>query len=153
MGECPERLSAYSNMLGRSCRRRGLLRGGAGRMGHIERLRLGTTYPDVVAYVGTLLNGLPARPRPPALVVDATGVGKPVVDMLRAARLRPVAVTVTGGNFSTEGFAAELSEACLLSPRRYFARRSSNPSRGKCTATRPARGSSRVIEILSRAVA
>jgi hypothetical protein len=79
------------------------------RMGHLERLRLGTSYPDVAAYVGTLLKGLPARPRPPALVVDSTGVGRPVVDMLRAARLRPVAVTITGGNFSTEGFAAELS--------------------------------------------
>jgi hypothetical protein len=31
------------------------------------------------------------------LVVDETGVGKPVVDMLRQAKLRPIPVTITAG--------------------------------------------------------
>ncbi|MEJ7810414.1 MAG: hypothetical protein WKG32_08375 [Gemmatimonadaceae bacterium] len=36
--------------------------------------------------------------RAPPLVVDFTGVGRPVVDMLRADKLEPVAVTITGGD-------------------------------------------------------
>ncbi len=36
-----------------------------------------------------------------ALVVDATGVGRPVVDQLRAAGLDPVAVTITAGKAAT----------------------------------------------------
>jgi hypothetical protein len=32
------------------------------------------------------------------LVVDQTGVGRPVVDMLREARLHPIAITITGGD-------------------------------------------------------
>lgn len=35
------------------------------------------------------------------LVVDATGVGRPVVDLLRAAGLRPIPVNITGGNVVT----------------------------------------------------
>jgi hypothetical protein len=31
------------------------------------------------------------------LVTDATGVGRPVIDMMQKAGLRPVAVTITGG--------------------------------------------------------
>jgi hypothetical protein len=34
----------------------------------------------------------------PDLVVDATGVGRPVVDMLRQSQLKPIAVTITGGD-------------------------------------------------------
>ena len=36
-----------------------------------------------------------------SLAVDATGVGRPVVDLLRTAGLRPIAVTVTGGDTAT----------------------------------------------------
>jgi hypothetical protein len=36
--------------------------------------------------------------RAPLVVADKTGVGRPVVDMLRAADLKPVAVTITGGD-------------------------------------------------------
>ena len=64
---------------------------------YIARLALGTEYPDVVAHVGDLMA------RPPLagnvrLVVDATGVGRPVVDLLRRAGLDPVAVSITGGD-------------------------------------------------------
>ena len=38
-----------------------------------------------------------ALPGEADLVIDATGVGRPVLDMLRAAGLEPVAVTITGG--------------------------------------------------------
>ena len=59
---------------------------------HLERLPLGTAYPDVAARVVDVVRKLASRPvsayqRPPAisLVVDVTGVGRPVVDAIRAA--------------------------------------------------------------------
>ena len=64
---------------------------------HLQRLKTGTSYPDVVEIVGRLLKSLPHRDRAPALIVDATGVGRPVVDLMRKAGLYPVAVTITGG--------------------------------------------------------
>ena len=41
------------------------------------------------------MRGPPLRPQ---LVVDATGVGRPVVDMLSAAGLSPVPITIHGGD-------------------------------------------------------
>ena len=64
---------------------------------YLERLPLGTSYPDVVEYVESLMA------RPPLLggadlVVDATGVGRPVVDLLRERHLKVEAVTITAGS-------------------------------------------------------
>lgn len=64
---------------------------------HLERIKLGTPYPAIVDYVGGLLR------RPPLagnveLVVDATGVGRPVVDMFLAVGIELTAVTITSGN-------------------------------------------------------
>jgi hypothetical protein len=64
---------------------------------HLQRLALGTSYPAVVEHVGTIMKALPEARLRPALVVDATGVGRPVVDMLVKARLNPIGVTITGG--------------------------------------------------------
>ncbi len=50
-------------------------------------------YPRVVMHISGLVSKLPGA----ALVVDATGVGRPVVDQLRAAGLDPIAVTITAG--------------------------------------------------------
>jgi len=63
---------------------------------YLERMR-DVPYPDVVAHVKALVE------RPPLagncmLVVDSTGVGKPIVDMFRQAGLRPVAVSIHGGD-------------------------------------------------------
>ncbi len=71
--------------------------GDEGRVRHLERLPLGTPYPQVVARIVELVQALPDA----ALVVDATGVGRPVVDQLRAAGLDPVAVTITAGKAAT----------------------------------------------------
>jgi len=70
---------------------------------HLERLPLGTSYPDVVAAVGDLMGRLPRRG---PLVADATGVGRPVIDLLRAAGLDPIPVVVHGGDQTTvvEGY-------------------------------------------------
>jgi hypothetical protein len=65
---------------------------------HLERLPLGTPYTAVAARIVELTRN-PKLARGCRLVVDATGVGLPVVDMLRAAQpgcaLAPV--WITGG--------------------------------------------------------
>ncbi len=65
---------------------------------HLQRYPLGTTYPAIVEAVAGIVSRLPDGAR---LAVDATGVGRPVVDLLRTAGLRPIAVTVTGGDTAT----------------------------------------------------
>jgi hypothetical protein len=64
---------------------------------HLERLRLNISYPAIADYVVRLL-GTPELAEDTQLIVDATGVGRPVVDMLRARGLKPIAVTITGGD-------------------------------------------------------
>ena len=92
---------------------------------HLERLPLGTPYPQVVRrtrevlehrelwvatgsgsrYVARRGGVVPLAAEPvlvkPTLVVDATGAGRPVVDMLQAEGLDPVPVTITGGDQAT----------------------------------------------------
>src|SRR5712692_802310 len=70
---------------------------------HLERMKLGTPYPEVVSWVRDLVQS-PEMSGICVLAVDATGVGAPVVDMLRAARLgcKLSAVTITGGDRETE---------------------------------------------------
>jgi hypothetical protein len=64
---------------------------------HIERMQLGMTYPDIVDRVKALYNH-PVLRGSSYLVVDATGVGVAVVDMMSQANLFPVAVTITAGH-------------------------------------------------------
>ena len=69
------------------------------RVRYAERLPLGTSYVDVIRHVATLLNAI--KPLGKAtLVLDATGVGRPIVDMFNAAGLglKPIAVQVHGGS-------------------------------------------------------
>jgi hypothetical protein len=84
--------------------------------GHIERVPLGTSYPDQVARIKerlTELRGSPLRLNGQTfyeadvkLIVDATGVGRPVVDMLRQNGLKPTPVIITGADTETssDGF-------------------------------------------------
>ncbi len=67
---------------------------------HLERLPLGTTYPAVVTHVKELMAKDPLRGRV-LLVVDATGVGLPVIDLLKQEGLRPIGITITGGTEAT----------------------------------------------------
>jgi hypothetical protein len=71
-----------------------------GRMYHgrlLERLPRGTPYPDVARHVkGLMATGQLAGIR--HLIVDQTGVGRPVVDMLRSYGLSPLPVNITGGD-------------------------------------------------------
>jgi threonine dehydrogenase-like Zn-dependent dehydrogenase len=69
------------------------------RLRHLERVPLGTSYVDVVERAArvTRTSKLAGRCE---LVVDATGVGRPVVDLLRKTRMggKIIPVTFTGGN-------------------------------------------------------
>ena len=65
-------------------------------MRHLQRFPLGTSYPVVVDQVEDMLNRSPLRGECD-LVIDATGVGRPVVDLFQKRRLDPIAVTITGG--------------------------------------------------------
>jgi Terminase RNaseH-like domain len=64
---------------------------------HLERLSRGTPYPAMVIRAQQLLSSGPLEKQQTALVVDATGVGQPVIDLFRQAKLNPRAVTLTGG--------------------------------------------------------
>lgn len=66
---------------------------------HLQRFPLGTVYPAIVDAVADLMTRLPEYP---TLAVDATGVGRPVVDLFRVKRLRLAAVTITGGDATTQ---------------------------------------------------
>ncbi len=64
---------------------------------HLERFKLGTPYPRIVEDVAALMAKHPLR-QYGSLVIDATGVGRPVVDMFSAANVGYTAVVITGGD-------------------------------------------------------
>ena len=68
------------------------------RLRHIERVRIGTPFAGVVERVAQITSD--PRLQGSTLVVDATGVGAPVVELLRAAHLpcRLIAAQITGGS-------------------------------------------------------
>jgi hypothetical protein len=67
-------------------------------VGHLERMPLGTPYPGIVAHVGRLLGKLPTGTE---LVIDITGVGKPVFEMFTYAGISPSGVLITAGTTET----------------------------------------------------
>lgn len=70
---------------------------------YLHRWKLRTPYPEIVADVSRIVRRAPLTSEH-TLVVDQTGVGRPVVDMFRAAQLpiNLVAMTITGGNQVTQ---------------------------------------------------
>jgi hypothetical protein len=70
---------------------------------HVERAPLGTPYPKVVERMRRMVEHRELR-QGCALAVDATGVGAPVVEMLRGAALgcEICAVTITSGERESE---------------------------------------------------
>jgi hypothetical protein len=78
---------------------------GSYQLRHLERLDRGTPYPRIVEHVAAIVRSPEIADRS-TLVVDATGVGRPVIDMLRAEQFkaRLVAVVITAGvDVSHEG--------------------------------------------------
>lgn len=63
---------------------------------HLERFPLGTSYPDVVRRIKSLLQTPKLRGKA-TLIVDYTGCGRPVVDMIREAGLSCEAISITSG--------------------------------------------------------
>lgn len=63
---------------------------------HLHRLP-GAEYPEVIRVVSALMKSLPTARMPPALVVNVTHVGKPVVVLMTKSALRPIAVTIADG--------------------------------------------------------
>ena len=78
---------------------------------HIDRVR-GARYPAIVAHTADLITALRSSDPKPAvhLVVDYTGVGRPVADMLVDAKLDCTLrlVTITGADTVTRGETGEL---------------------------------------------
>ena len=72
---------------------------------HLERLPLGTPYPQVVERIARITDQVRARTgERPAVFVDSTGVGQPIVDLLRGQAQSGVIVpvTFTAGDRRTE---------------------------------------------------
>jgi hypothetical protein len=84
-------------------------------VGHLERLPLGTPYPGVVSHVTRLLGRPPLRGNA-ELVIDFTGVGRPVFDMFQVRGVTPIGVTITAGDAVThEGLTWRVPKLILIS--------------------------------------
>jgi len=86
----------------------------------LQRFALGTPYPAIVAAVVALVGRLAAQPDAvvPTLVVDMTGVGRPVVDLFRQGSLAAALhdITITGGDTPThEGASWRVPKRDLVS--------------------------------------
>src|SRR6516162_8054568 len=66
---------------------------------HLHRFPLGTPYTQIVPAVATLVRSGPLAESP--VVVDQTGVGRAVVDLMRQVIGWVVPVTITGGHAVT----------------------------------------------------
>lgn len=66
---------------------------------HVDRWHRGTPYPTIVGDVGNMVDSLQAGigKIPVATIVDATGVGVAIVDLLNERNIRHLACTITGG--------------------------------------------------------
>jgi hypothetical protein len=84
-------------------------------VGHLERLPLGTPYNGVVRYVAGRL-GAPRLRGKSELIIDFTGVGRPVFDMFEAIGVSPIGVLIVSGNtVTTEGAIYHVPKLHLIS--------------------------------------
>lgn len=82
---------------------------------HVERLKLGTPYPEVIEYVASLINRKEINGNY-GLVIDQTGVGRPVFELALKAGLEAIGVTITGGDSVTwQGKTARVAKRILVS--------------------------------------
>lgn len=68
-------------------------------MVHLDRWK-DDPYPEQVRQMGALMERVKGEGEA-TLIVDATGVGKPILDELHEAKLRPVGVMITAGDRET----------------------------------------------------
>jgi hypothetical protein len=67
---------------------------------HVERVPLGTSYPGVADRIAAVAKACTdiGTATPATIAVDATGVGRAVVDLLRERGFEAIAVTLTSGH-------------------------------------------------------
>jgi hypothetical protein len=87
------------------------------RIRHIEQPRLGTPYPKIIRRVSEIRDRITKLTKSaPTIYVDATGVGRPVVDEFRAKGVDVVPVTITAGEGVTrEGSELHVGKLALIS--------------------------------------
>jgi hypothetical protein len=68
---------------------------------HLDRPQIGTPYKKIVALTKGLMN-CPELINQTELVVDASGVGNPVIEMFKDEGMEPIEITITGGNALTQ---------------------------------------------------
>lgn len=64
---------------------------------HLQRFPLRTPYPKIVADVGNIVKRLYNA----TLVIDQTGVGRPIYDMFRKENIRLIGITIHGGDLES----------------------------------------------------
>lgn len=74
------------------------------RLRHLDRLPLGASDPEIVGKVKEIVEAVEKQEGDTKtdLVVDITGVGHPILSLMRDEELDPIAVTITGGTGETE---------------------------------------------------
>lgn len=68
---------------------------------HLERVPLSTPYPQQVDRIKTVWQSCTKADPDTRLIVDHTGVGRAVIDLIRQENMYPIALTITGGNQAT----------------------------------------------------
>src|SRR5271166_1339587 len=67
----------------------------------MHRPRIGTGYPVIIDQIKAIIEDLTAMRKPPVLIVDATGLGAPVVQRMRELGMKPTGLTITAGQNAT----------------------------------------------------
>jgi hypothetical protein len=83
------------------------------RVGHLQRLPLRMPYPAVAAAIGSVMRRLPVGS---ALLVDGTGIGRAMFDLLRDDGLSPISIAITAGlHVHAEGVRYSVPKSALVS--------------------------------------
>lgn len=74
------------------------------RLRHLDRLPLGTSYPEIVGKAKKIIEGVEKQEGDTMsdLVVDITGVGRGILSLMDDEGFSPIVVTITGGTGETE---------------------------------------------------
>lgn len=82
---------------------------------HLERLPLNVSYAAQASHVARMMGTAPLRDGA-TLVIDATGVGRAVLELFRKAGLQPIPLTITAGDsFTRSAIEWRVSKLALTS--------------------------------------
>jgi len=68
-------------------------------IGHLERIPLGTEYPEIVDYIHKLT--MKDKFKGIRVIADQSGVGRPIIDMMQDRGIDVIPITITGGDSVT----------------------------------------------------